>query len=222
MSSIVDKTGKLPDREFRYIVSNLHVEQRADGEPASRTIVGYAATFDNWSTPIYGWFKEKISRGAFDKADFSDCIACFNHNEDAILARISSGSLKIEIDTRGVKFSFDAPNTTVGNDLLENVRRGDVNGCSFIFRAEQDEWVYADAQNGLEYDERTITSIDKVWDVSPVVRPAYTDTEVDVRHALEVRKQEFIESKHTSIITPFKRNDPNREKVVLMSMKTKL
>ena len=159
--------------------------------PESRTIVGYAAKFERWSEPIMGWFKEQIARDAFSECDVTDVIMCFNHNIDSILARTTSGTLTISTDDEGLRFEFEAPATTMGNDMLELVRRGDISKCSFKFTVEEDEWRYADKENKLEYDERTIRKIGKLYDVSLVVYPAYSDTEAGVRH-LEERKQQFL------------------------------
>lgn len=179
--------------EVRCLVSDLHIEQREAGT-VSRTIAGYAAKFESWSEPIMGWFKEKIARSAFEGCDLSDVIMCFNHNVDDILARTISGTLQLSVDDIGLRFSFEAPNTTRGNDMLELVRRGDINKCSFRFVVESDEWIYADDKNGLQYDERTILKFALLKDVALVVFPAYKDTEASVRH-LEQRKVEFIQTK---------------------------
>ena len=116
---------------------------------------------------------------------------CFNHNIDSILARTTSGTLTLSTDEEGLRFEFEAPQTTLGNDMVELVRRGDISKCSFKFTVEEDEWLYASKENGLEYDERTIRKIDKLYDVSLVVYPAYNDTEASLRH-LEERKQQFL------------------------------
>lgn len=176
--------------EIRCLVSDLRIEQR-DAETASRTIMGYAAKFDVWSEPIMGWFREKIALGAFDRCDMQDVIMCFNHRDDAILGRTTSGTLQLAVDAVGLRFSFEAPNTTLGNDMLELVRRGDISKCSFRFGVAEDAWVYADEQNGLEVDERTILKFSRVVDVSLVVFPAYPDTEASVRQ-LEERKAEYL------------------------------
>ena len=183
------KTKKSNQIEVRCNISDLKVESRQASE--SRTIVGYAAKFERWSEPIMGWFREKIDRDAFSECDVTDVIMCFNHNIDSILARTTSGTLTISTDDEGLRFEFDAPATTMGNDMLELVRRGDISKCSFKFTVEEDEWRYADKDNGLEYDERTIRRISKLYDVSLVVYPAYSDTEAGVRH-LEERKQQFL------------------------------
>ena len=75
--------------------------------------------------------------------------------------------------------------------MLELVRRGDVSKCSFRFGIEQDAWQYADEQNSLAMDERTILRFSRVADVSLVVFPAYPETEASVRH-LEERKAEYL------------------------------
>lgn len=178
--------------EVRCLVSDLHIEQREAGT-VSRTIAGYAAKFESWSEPVMGWFKEKIARSAFDGCDLTDVIMCFNHNVDDILARTISGTLQLSVDDIGLRFSFEAPNTTRGNDMLELVRRGDINKCSFRFVVESDEWIYADDKNGLQYDERTILKFALLKDVALVVFPAYKDTEASVQH-LEQRKAEFIQT----------------------------
>ena len=161
--------------EVRCLVTDLRIEQR-DAAAVSRTITGYAAKFETWSEPIMGWFREKIARGAFEECNLSDVIMCFNHRDDAILARTTSGTLQLEV---------------------ELVRRGDISKCSFRFGVAQDAWVYADEQNGLEMDERTIFKFSRVVDVALVVFPAYQDTEASVRH-LEERKAEWLEQSTSS------------------------
>ena len=175
--------------EVRCTISDLKIESRQASE--SRIIVGYAAKFERWSEPIMGWFREKIDRDAFSECDVTDVIMCFNHNIDSILARTTSGTLSLSTDEEGLRFEFDAPDTSLGNDMLELVRRGDISKCSFKFTVEEDEWRYADKENKMEYDERTIRKIDKLYDVSLVVYPAYNDTEAGIRH-LEERKRQFL------------------------------
>lgn len=185
-----NKKTSAEEIEVRCFLSDLRVEQR-DGESDSRTIVGYGATFETWSEPICGWFREKIARDAFAECDMSDVIACFNHNPDNLLARTTSGTLELTVDDKGLRFSFEAPRTTLGNDMLEQVRRGDISKCSFRFVVGEDSWVYADDKNGLECDERTLLKIRRLFDVALVVYPAYKDTEVSVR-LLEERKAEHL------------------------------
>lgn len=178
-----------PCTEVRSRVAGLRVEQRAD-ETLSRTIVGYAAVFDSWSDPINGWFKEKIDRHAFDDCDMSDVIMCFNHSINDLLARTTSGTLQLSIDDHGLRFSFEAPHTARGDEMLELVRRGDISQCSFRFSVAEDVWAYADNSNALEMDERTVLKIAKLYDTSLVVYPAYPDTEAVTRLKLAIQQCE--------------------------------
>lgn len=187
----MEKKNNAQEIEVRSIVSDLQIRQQEDSGQ-SRIILGYAAKFDTFSEPIYGWFKEKIDRGAFDNTDMSDVIMCFNHNISGVLARTTSGTLRLSVDETGLHFEFDVPTTSLGNDMLELVRRGDISKCSFKFTVDKDEWKYADEENGLEYDERTVLSISRLFDVSLVTYPAYRETEASVRKRLEQRKREAL------------------------------
>ena len=187
--------------EVRNRVAGLRVEQRADETP-SRTIVGYAAVFDSWSDPINGWFKEKIDRHAFDDCDMSDVIMCFNHSINDLLARTTSGTLQLSIDDHGLRFSFEAPHTARGDEMLELVRRGDISQCSFRFSVAEDVWAYADNSNALEMSERTVLKIAKLYDTSLVVYPPYPDTEALMRLKLSIQQdvRDLIASDISSII----------------------
>lgn len=173
--------------EIRSLTAQLRAKQE------SRTISGYAAKFDTWSEPIWDWFIETIERGAFDDADMSDVIMCFNHNVDNIMARTSSTTLTLKVDQTGLYFEFEAPNTTTGNDCLEMVRRGDVSKCSFRFTIDEQKYTYKNDENGLKYDEHRIMRFGKIYDVSLVVFPAYDDTEA---------KNRYIEQRNAQVEKP--------------------
>lgn len=172
-------------QETRFLTGTIGIEKRSD-DKESRTISGYAAVFDKVSADL-GWFKETINRSAFDGVDMSNVLATFNHDFSLPMARTDSGTLDLSIDKRGLKFSFDAPNTTSGNDLLENVRNGNVKGSSFMFTVEEDVWTYTKG----EIDEREITQIGDLIELGPVTSPAYPDSTAETKH-LELRKVEFL------------------------------
>lgn len=157
--------------EKRMHIGSISIEKRADGEE-SRTISGYAVVFDKWSRDM-GFFKERITREAFNDVDMTDVVATFNHNFDNVLARVDSNTLKLSIDDNGLRYSFEAPNTTYGNDLLENVRNGNVKGSSFMFTVDEQEWKFAENDDA---DERTITRVGQLIELGPVTMPAYPDT----------------------------------------------
>lgn len=178
--------------ERRFLTHPISLEQRADGEE-SRTISGYALKFNTESTPIWGCFIETIRSGALDGCDMTDVIACFNHNPNSIMARSTSKTLSLTADEVGLRFAFDAPNTTAGNDLLELVRRGDITTCSFAFQVAEDRWTFTDDD---ELDRREVLKIAKISDISPVVYAAYEDTEVTAERSRYNEQRSRFEADH--------------------------
>lgn len=144
-----------------------------------RNVSGYAVVFNSESKDL-GGFTEIISPSALDGViAVSDVLCLLNHNEDkGVLARSNkgTGSLTLEIDDKGLRYSFEAPNTTLGDELLEGLRRGDIIASSFAFKVGKDKW---DKRSDGTYI-RTIQSIEKLFDVSPVYIPAYDSTSVQV------------------------------------------
>jgi len=157
----------------------VNIETREDG---SATVSGYAAVFydaRNAGTEfdLAPDVVERIMPTAFDAALGDDVIACVNHNQDRVLARTRAGSLKLSVDQRGLKYEFDAPNTTIGKDAVEEIRSGILNGSSFAFMPTDSRWKAEDKR-----DIREIHSVALV-DVGPVVFPAYGATSTTVRSA---------------------------------------
>jgi HK97 family phage prohead protease len=157
--------------EQRYLP--MPVEIRAEGE--KRTVSGYAAVFEQLSQNL-GWFREKIARGAFDNVLDNDVVALFNHDSNHVLARTISKTLQLSVDDTGLRYEFEAPNTTSGNDLIEMLKRGDVQHSSFSFSIEDQKWEQDDELGEI----RTVLKVKRLYDVSPVVMPAYKQTDVSV------------------------------------------
>ena len=160
-----------------------------------RHITGYAVVFNSQSEDM--GFYETITPEAIteDTIKRSDIVCLYNHNEDrGILARsrYGKGSLKLSVDARGLKYEFDAPKTALGDELLEMIRRGDINQSSFAFTI---------AEGGYKWEKRdgkyyhTITNIDRLFDVSPVITPAYKETSVANRSLEDFKeKMKYIEN----------------------------
>lgn len=156
-------------------------------EENSRIVEGYAIVFNQQSRQLYDKaskkvFTEIIDPRAVTKAflDDQDVKMLYNHSNDMLLARSTYGfgTLSYEIDEYGVKYRFEMPNTTVGNDVLELIRRGDVWGCSFAFSYAKDG-VRDEKRNGHNF--RTVIQMASIDDFSIVVDPAYLGTYVTTR-----------------------------------------
>ena len=139
-------------------------------------IVGYAAKFDSDSRDL-GGFTEQITRTAFNRAldEEHDVRALVDHNPSMILGRSSAGTLRMMTDDVGLRVEIDPANTQAGRDVVESIRRGDLDGMSFGFQVTKDSW-----------EDRDGTPLRKVQDlnlldVSVVSFPAYASTEVALR-----------------------------------------
>jgi HK97 family phage prohead protease len=156
-------------------INNSGIETIID----SRKITGYALLFSTESRDL-GGFVEVISPDALNGViEKSDVLCVLNHNVDkGVLARSNKGlgSLKLTIDDKGLKYEFDAPNTALGDELLEGIRRGDITASSFVFTTKKDSWTKRNDGTYL----RTLQEIDELFDVSPVYQPAYDATSVRV------------------------------------------
>ena len=149
----------------------------------SRTVEGYAVVFNSQSEDL--GFYETINPAAITEEVLkrSDVFCLFNHDQDKVLARskYGTGSLQLQLDEQGLKYTFTAPNTDLGDELLEYLKRGDIDSSSFAFTVSTDEGseVWTTGTDGRQY--REILKIDSLHDVSPVWTPAYSSTSVSQR-----------------------------------------
>ena len=156
----------------------------------SRTVEGYAIVFNSESKNL-GGFTEIIEPRALDGIlEKSDILCLLNHNEDkGVLARskYGSGSLELSIDNIGLKYRFEAPNTMLGEELLEGLKRGDISTSSFAFTIDKDTWTKREDGSYL----RTINQFKELFDVSPVYKEAYPDTTVALRKMRELENEKL-------------------------------
>lgn len=147
---------------------------------AGNRLEGYAALFNSSSADL-GGFTEIIRPGAFTRALAAspDVLALFDHDTRYVLGRTGAGTLHLEEDAKGLRFSIDVAATTTGKDLLLSVGRGDIRGASFAFIAKEDRWMQGNA--GMI---RELLDVD-LLDVTITANPAYPETSV-ARRALEL------------------------------------
>ena len=143
---------------------------------------GTPIVYDAWTD--LGWYDEQIQRGALDETDLTDVRFLINHNTDMIpLARSrnnnenSTMQMTVEEDGLHIRVNLDVENNSEARSLYSAVDRGDIDGMSFMFVVDGEEW----EEEESEHPKRTITDIEKVFEVSAVTFPAYEQTSISAR-----------------------------------------
>ena len=150
----------------------------------SNTVEGYAL---NWNEYDMGSFMERIDVNALGELKDYDVHALYNHDYDRVLARskYGEGTLALEQDQEGLKFRFDLPDTSTGNEVRTLVGRGDVDQASWAFTVKQERWENVRS----EKPTRVIEKIGEMYDISLTPRGANPTTSVALR-SLEKALQE--------------------------------
>lgn len=140
----------------------------------SGMLSGYASVFDV-PTTRQADFKgtETIGRTAFDGLLTGDVVALVDHNMSNLLGRTSSGTLRLSTDQHGLAFELDLPDTQLGRDTRELVKRGDLRGMSFSAQLGKMDRT----ESGVVHK-----SFSRLIDVSVVTSPAYPETSVVARN----------------------------------------
>jgi HK97 family phage prohead protease len=150
----------------------------------SNTVEGYAL---NWNEYDMGSFNERIDVNALGELKDYDVHALYNHDYDRVLARskYGEGTLALEQDQEGLKFRFDLPDTSTGNEVRTLVGRGDVDQASWAFTVKKERWENVRS----EKPTRVIEQIGEMYDISLTPRGANPTTSVALR-SLEKALQE--------------------------------
>jgi HK97 family phage prohead protease len=172
-------------------------ELRIDGNDRTPVITGHAAVFNQRSLDL-GGFYEIIAPGAFaNTIKTADVRALFNHDANFILGRTKSRTLELSEDEKGLSVRISPPDSIWANDLLESIKRGDIDQMSFGFSVSEagQKW----QRSGGEV-LRTLLAVE-LFDVSPVTYPAYPQTDVSARS--------FFEAKIADLATEMLQNPEN-------------
>lgn len=183
--------NKYQDGESRLLgitEDNFGVETREVNGEKIDYIVGYGVVFNSESQVLYD-FVERIEPTAADGLDMSRVVATINHDFSKILARTDSGTLKLSVDSRGIKYEFPLPNTTYAMDLKENIRIGNIKGSSFIFSTAEDRWTHYD--DPAKPSLREVLKFRAIYEMGPVTSPAYLDTTVAQRSLENTKQPEY-------------------------------
>ena len=171
-----------------------NIETRVEKDDKNKeVIVGYGSIFNSRSENL-GGFYEYISPSAITEETIiaSDVRALINHDPSLILARSKNGkgTLKLNVDKKGLMYRFEVPETSYGQDLAINMKNGNISQSSFAFTIPEggDDWTTDEEGR----DIRTINKIDRLFDISPVTYPAYTEASSDLviaKRGLQVYKE---------------------------------
>lgn len=166
------------EREYRSMT--VEIRQPEEGQEEKKVVEGYASTFndpyvlwdDKWVT-----YREQISPKAFDDTDMKDVIMQYDHH-GRVFARITNGTLSVQPDERGLHIEADLGGTELGRQLYEEIRGGYTDKMSFGFTVSKDEELRTEDEDGHVDILRTITGIEKLYDVSAVSIPANPSTSI--------------------------------------------
>ena len=123
----------------------------------------------------FGEYTEVIRRGALEGTDLSDTRLLYNHDLSKIPLARSPKTMRFKLDPAGLTMTAELPETEEGKSVYTAVKRGDLSGMSFAFKVPK---------GGSTFDAK-ITKIEKVYECSVVPFPAYPQTSVEARAAIE-------------------------------------
>lgn len=156
-----------------------HVEFRAEPSDDGLTLDGYGAVF-NAETQIDSWegtFIERIAPGAFKRSlGQRTPVLQFDHGQHPLIGSLPIGVIRsIREDDHGLKVRARLADNWLVQPVRDAIRDGAITGMSFRFRVIDDSW----ARRGQD-KVRTIKQVE-LYEVGPVVFPAYEQTTVGVR-----------------------------------------
>lgn len=175
--------------ERAYTLGNL--ETRDDTESGTGTVEGDAIVF-NSETNLFDNVYEVIDRDALKNTDMKDVPLFVNHNRSMVpVARSrnnnANSTMQLSVTDTGlhVRATLDTANNPTAAELYSAIKRGDINGMSFAFTADQVTW----DTSRQDHELRHVKSIKKVYEVSAANYPAYDGTSISARSLDSVRAE---------------------------------
>jgi HK97 family phage prohead protease len=177
--------------------AGLCVEERAGGSP---TIRGISPPWRSMSYDL-GGFREQFVDTAFDEAlaESPDVLGLFNHSEDNVLSRTTSGTLRLGKQPEGLGFAMDAPDTSLARDLMVLIRRGDISGASFAFSLRGPKDAAEEFRQEADGSYTRTVKNANIYDVSIVTRPAYPRSTVALRSFEEFKREQLTEAERQQL-----------------------
>ena len=164
--------------EYRTIVAPFTLE-RAATEGDGLTLTGYAAVF-NSPTRISGYegdFIETIAPGAFKRSiNANKPVMQFDHGQHPLIGSLPIASIsKLREDTHGLYVEARIFDNWLTEPLRDAIREQAISGMSFRFSVVKDDWT----KQGKDR-VRALKEV-RLYELGPVVHPAYSDTSVALR-----------------------------------------
>lgn len=170
------------NREYRNMTPLEVRAEQTEAKADEMVVEGFATTF-NEPYVLYEdsdiIFREQVAPEAFDNTDMSDVILQYDH-AGKVFARISNNTLEVQPDEKGLFIRAYLGGTEAGRNLYEEIAGGYTTKMSFGFTVDGDEELRTEAEDGRVDYLRTITSINKLYDVSAVSIPANDGTSISV------------------------------------------
>ncbi len=195
MNNEIENIEKLMNNknvEFRsFKITRAQVSTDDVGEKL--TIEGIPCVFNQETVLYKGKYyecREKIDSHALDDADMTDVIFNCNHC-GRVYARTRNSSLALEIKTDGLHMTATLRNGDIGHEQLYNdIKEGLIDRMSFAFKVSESKYEYiTNQENEPDVEIRTVTKIEKVYDVSAVDIPAYDTTIISARRAFDAERE---------------------------------
>jgi HK97 family phage prohead protease len=167
-----------------------------------RTLRGYGAVFDS-ATMIRSWegeFLEEVARGAFKRTlREREPVLQFDHGRDQRTGTVPIGSIEeLKEDDQGLFVRARLFDNPVVEPIRQAIEGRAITGMSFRFAVAEERWTDKDGKKVRDDElerllwepgergplKRTILRVDPLFELGPVVFPAYESTSVGVRSLL--------------------------------------
>jgi len=178
MSDLIDDIAPLArskDNQLRF------AEFRAAKSDDGLTLDGYAAVFNEWTDieDHLGSYRERIAPGAFKRTlGMRMPVLQFDHGSHPLIGSLPLGRItSIAEDSHGLRVKARLSDNWLIEPVRDAIRDGGITGMSFRFRIVDEDWQLSRSD---DVEERTIRAVE-LYEIGPVVFPAYEQTSVGVR-----------------------------------------
>jgi HK97 family phage prohead protease len=186
------------DREYRNFTFETNEEMKLRGIPIVFEQETVLYVIDGIE------YKEIIDRNALKGARIDDVVLNVDH-QGKPAAKTKNGTLILDVRNNEVYMEADLTKNATGRELHEDVKNGFYDKMSFAFSVEADEY-------NRETHTRRITKIKRLYDVSCVTEPAYSQTSVSARSYFDAEAE-----KERKALENAELHERRRKRLILLS-----